>query len=226
MPRAGGRSSAGRAPERHSGGARSIRVVRSPEARGVREARRAPTSSVQVRLLVGLSSRAGAGSGYLRKGGLRGRAVRLRVPAAPHDRDEVLAAGRNGFRFSTPNRQVAGSSPARSTRAPVAQQVEHVRAVSTRPQQVHCWREGAALPAPPGWSRRRRSRIGRDGDRGALRLRAEGGRLPVRAPGCVPGGRRVRVAPGASLRSSVAPFFATTTAPRREGRRCPISSST
>ena len=42
-------------------------------------------------------------------------AVRLRFPTASHDRDVLPCCGPEQFRLSTPNRQVAGSSPARST---------------------------------------------------------------------------------------------------------------
>ena len=122
-----GRSSDGRAPERHSGEARSIRVVRFAQACGVTEARRAPTSLVRVRILAGLPADDRRGPerlGYLMaRAAVRvARAVRRpRRPTAPHDRDVLPCCGPDGVRLSTPNRQVAGSNPARAYHAPVAQ---------------------------------------------------------------------------------------------------------
>ena len=97
------------------------------KARGVTEARRAPTSQVRVRILAGLlpiDRRGPKRSGYLVKAGRRAldprrssAATRPHPTTATHD----SAAGRRRCRLSTPHRQVAGSSPARSIRAPVAQ---------------------------------------------------------------------------------------------------------
>jgi len=51
----------------------------------------------------------------------QGPAVRLRAPTAHHDRDDTSCCGPERIRLSTPHRQVAGSTPARGSRAPVAQ---------------------------------------------------------------------------------------------------------
>ena len=96
------RSSAGRAPERHSGGGPFDPRRPVAQARGVTGARRAPTSSVRVRPLAGLLHEIVAGRSGSVISWARGRrsAVRLRFPTAPHDRDERPAAGRsrNGYR--------------------------------------------------------------------------------------------------------------------------------
>lgn len=56
------------------------------------------------------------------------------------------AAGRSGIRLS-PNAEVAGSSPARSVRRPVAQSAEQRRSAPTRPQQQRSPRaEDSRLP--------------------------------------------------------------------------------
>ena len=80
------------------------------------------------------------------------RAVRFdsAFPTAPHDRDIFICCGPERFRLSTPNRQVAGSSPARSTCAPVAQWVEQFRAVPPRPQQQYSQPRAGVVRLPPG----------------------------------------------------------------------------
>jgi hypothetical protein len=115
----GGRSSDGRAPGRHSGEARSIRVVRSTGLWC--------NGSMTSSNLVGPGSRPGgpahnarsSRAGVARLSGESGctscaAAVRIRVPTASHDRDVLPCCGPERFRLSTPHRQVAGSSPARS----------------------------------------------------------------------------------------------------------------
>jgi hypothetical protein len=104
-----------------------------------RQARRAPTSLVRVRILAGLyphrrgPERLGLSP---RRERPSGRAVRIRAPTASHDRDVHRCCGPERLRLSTPNRQDAGSSPARSSPAPVAQLAEQVRTVQPRPQQT------------------------------------------------------------------------------------------
>jgi hypothetical protein len=84
-------------------------------------------------------------------------AVRLRIPtASSRPRRHKNCCGPERFRLSTPNRQVAGSNPARSIRAPVAQLAE---------QSGPCLHD------------RGRSSFTTD------RLRAGAGRLSGRAPG-------------------------------------------
>jgi hypothetical protein len=130
-----GCSSSGRAPERHFGEARSSRVVRShsppSKAPGV-------TESTASSNLAGPGSTPGgparstvAGrSGSVISGERRKPAVRIRIRPHPTTATTpTLRAGRS--RLSTTNRQVAGSSPARSSRAPVAQLVEQFRASHT-----------------------------------------------------------------------------------------------
>ena len=93
-----GRSSDGRAPERHSGEARSTRAVRSSQTRGVAGARRAPTSQGRVRFLAGLpftivAGRSGSVISW--RSGPRGLRFDSAHPTAPHDRDDttLLRAG-------------------------------------------------------------------------------------------------------------------------------------
>jgi hypothetical protein len=91
-----------------------------PQARGVTEAPRAPTSLVRVRILAGLPSHDRRGPERL--GYLMGRAALGRCGSTPRIRLHTTTAtyvytccGPERFRLSTRNRQVAGSSPARST---------------------------------------------------------------------------------------------------------------
>jgi hypothetical protein len=168
-----GRSSSGRAPGRQPGEARSIRVVRfhaytGPWCNG------STTSSN----LVGPGSIPG-GPASSRAGAVRLSGDTPRVTAcvcgstpqpsrSPRPRRRCLLRAGTVRRLSTPNRQDAGSSPARSIRAPVAQLAEQCRPVSPRPQQNTLIR----------------------------RLRAGEVRFSVRAPGSA-GRRGVRVPPGA-----------------------------
>ena len=112
----------GRAPGRHSGEARSTRVVRllHTQIRGVTAAQRAPTSQARVRILAGLPLHDRRGPerlGYLSGERPYGPAVRTRAPIRiPRPRRLSSAAGRNGSGYRLVNREVAGSSPARSAR--------------------------------------------------------------------------------------------------------------
>ena len=167
---------------------------------GVKEARRAPTSQIRVRILAGLPlSRAGVAR-------LSGRAVccqpaaPLRFKSAP-DRiprpRQNLCCGPATLPLSTPNRQVAGSNPARSIRAPVAQWSEQFGRHTTT----------AAVIQPRAGTRW----------------------FSGRAPGAGPGGRRVRSLPPFLSTAGVAqntcpsrnprPWFLATRERRR--RRCP-----
>ena len=158
------------------------------------------------------SSRAGA----VRLSGESGCTLVRRCGSTPRpDRSSrprrTSCCGPERFRLSTPNRQVAGSSPAQSTRAPVAQLAEQFRAVQPRPQQLSHDRlragEDPVISHP--WSSGRPRTSAR---------RAPGLHLPVfttttaviSTPGCGPeedgyrqsarpwpGSRRVQVAPGA-----------------------------
>ncbi len=116
-----GRSSDGRAPERHSGEARSIRVVRFLEGlwckrqHGELQPRWSGFDPWRACSLEIVAGRSGSVI-YGRAAHVVRRAVRLRVPTASHDRDVLHCCGPERFRLSTPNRQVAGSSPARSVR--------------------------------------------------------------------------------------------------------------
>ena len=112
------------------------------KACGVTAARRAPTSLVRVRILAGLLHHDRRGPerlGYLVRAVARSAPLRFDSASRPHPTTATYftCCGPERFRLSTPNRQVAGSSPARSTRAPVAQLVEQFRAVTPRPQQSH-----------------------------------------------------------------------------------------
>jgi hypothetical protein len=124
----------GRASERHSGDARSIRVVRFRGTWCNWKAHRAPTSGVQVRILASLF--VAGRSGWVISPVERAQALRFDSAPQSHPTTATSACcGPERFRLSTPNRQVAGSSPARSVRAPVAQLEEQFRTVTTRPQQ-------------------------------------------------------------------------------------------
>jgi hypothetical protein len=134
---------------------RPLSRLRQPsQARGVTGACRAPTSAIRVQILAGLlfstprrssraevvrlSGRTAAGHACAGAGSNPAPHAFVRVGSGlhPHDRDVYSSCcGPERFRLSTPNRQVAGSSPARSTRAPVAQLAEQFRAVQPRPQQ-------------------------------------------------------------------------------------------
>jgi hypothetical protein len=169
-----GRSSEGRAPERHSEEARSIRVVRSigpwcKRQHGELQPRRSGFEA--WRACCATDRRGPKRLGYL----VRAAAHVRRCGSSPRpDRTSrprrTFCCGPERFRLSTPNRQVAGSSPARSTRAPVAQLGRAVRSVLPRPQQMFLTKPAAG---------RSGAVIGK-----SARLR--------------PGGRRVRVTPGAS----------------------------
>ena len=111
-----GRSSVGRARDCHSREARSIRAVRFTglwcnRQHGELQPRRSGFES--WRACCARSSRAGAAR-------LSGESVHRwcrcgSTPQSrphPHDRDVALCCGPERFRLSTPNRQVAGSTPA------------------------------------------------------------------------------------------------------------------
>ena len=128
-----GRSSEGRAPGRHPGEARSIRVVRftGPWCNG------STTSSN----LVGPGSTPGGPAaskdrrGPKRLGYLYGRAAfgavrfRRRAPTARHDRDVRPAAGRNGSGYRLLIDRSRVRVPPGAPHAPVAQLAEQFRAV-------------------------------------------------------------------------------------------------
>ena len=140
-----GRSSSGRATERHSEEARSSRAVRLfiAQVRGVTGASRAPTSLVRVRILAGLpfldSSRAEAARLSLVRG-LPRRACGStphpdRTPR-PRRHTSKDCCGPERFRLSPRTRQVAGSNPARGFPCPGSSVEEQLRrSAPPRPQQ-------------------------------------------------------------------------------------------
>ena len=156
------------APERQSGEARSTRVVRfvNPWCNG------STTSSN----LVGPGSNPG---GFASARSSRAEAARPRPR-----RHSLLRAGTAPVIDSYIERSRVRVPPGALV-APVAQLVEHFRAVQPRLQQLHSGLHTTTAVDPS-------------------RLRAGVGRLSGRAPGSLPGGWRVRVAPGAS--GSVAQF--------------------
>lgn len=134
-----GRSSEGRAPGRHLGEARSIRVVRftGPWCNGSTTSSNlvGPGSTPGGPAATTRSSRAEAARLSLWKNGLRAVRFRRRAPTAPHDRDARPAAGRHssGYRLLIDRSRVR--VPPGASHAPVAQLAEQFRAVQPRPQQ-------------------------------------------------------------------------------------------
>jgi hypothetical protein len=145
-----GRSSCGRAPERHSGETRSSRVVRFTQARGVTGARRAPTSSVRVRFLVGLLSRAGV----VGLSSVKRRGSTPRADCAPRPRRTTLLLRAEAVRLSPTTRQVAGSSPARGFTCPGSSDGRAVNcrlhAMTAAARIPFAGRRGAVLGRAPG----------------------------------------------------------------------------
>jgi hypothetical protein len=152
-------------------------------------------------------------------------AVRFKpaCPTATHDRDNEDCCGPERCRLSTPNRQVAGSSPARSSRAPVAQLVEQSGPCSHDRSSLCKSRVGEVRLSLSQEQREGREPSARETrvshrsshhDRGAFLFPAAGrsGTVIGRAPGSMPGGAGFDACLVFGTSSSETPLYDATTA--------------
>jgi hypothetical protein len=196
-----GRSSAGRASERHSEEARSIRAVRftSPWCNGSTPSSNLDGPGSNPGGLAETDSESSRAEAVRLSGKGGDPAERSSTPARTATcgsgcttrprRHDLLRAG--AVPVIDPHRQVAGSSPARSIRAPVAQLAERFRPYTTTAAAIF-----TAVRRGTGYLQNEHRSSPHDRGTPESRLRAGSGTVIGRAPGTA-GRRRVRIAPGA-----------------------------